>query len=369
MSVGQRRTSAGRSRGGHYIYRWIWITAAMALFSGSTAAQQTVLKKLTLSQVERLISHHVPDATLEIAIERHGLAFTPTPATIAALRTEGAGPLTLAAFAHLLPVPSREVSGTVIDETTGRPDTGDTAVLLSPTQGMQEVASSKLDAQGHFWFIVTDNNHHLIRVDHQQVSYYKVVPPGTTHVDVTVYDVAAQLPGVRTEADVLRLQTDSQGLDVIENYFVKNDSKQPKTQFGSEAYPIYLPANAQIEGAQAEGPDGMPISISPVPLAGKGHYAFVYPLRPGETRFAINYLVPYSGSMTFHPQVSLPTGAYAVMLPNSMTFQSPGASGLAQIHDNKVHAQTFVSRNVKPGQSLTFTVSGTGSMPRGLQAK
>ncbi len=261
------------------------------------------------------------------------------------------------------------VTGTVTNKTTGRPDSGDTVVLLSLSQGMQEVASAKTNAQGHFSINVPDSNMHLIRVDHQKASYYAAVPPGSTHVDVTVYDVAAKVPGVRTEADVLRLETDSQGLHVIENYFVENSSKPPRTQFSSEAYPIYLPPNAQIEGAQAEGPDGMPVSISPVPLAGKGHYAFVFPLRPGETRFGISYLIPYSGSFTFTPKVGLPTGNYAVMLPNSMSFQSPGSSGFEQIQDKKVPAQTFVARNVTPSQTLSFTVSGNGSMPRELQAQ
>jgi hypothetical protein len=261
------------------------------------------------------------------------------------------------------------VTGTVTNKTTGRPDSSDSVVLLSLSQGMQQVASVKPDAQGHFSINVPDSSMHLIRVDHQQASYYEPVPPGTTHVNVTVYDAAAKVPGVKTEADVLRIETGSQGLQVIENYFVENDSNPPKTQFSSEAYPIYLPENAQIQGAQAEGPQGMPVSISPVPLAGKGHYAFVFPLRPGETRFGISYLIPYSGSMTFHPKVSLPTGNYAVMLPNSMTFQSPGSSGFEQIQDNKVKAQTFVSKNAAPGQELTFTVSGTGSMPRELQAQ
>ena len=261
------------------------------------------------------------------------------------------------------------VTGTITNKTTGKPDASDPVVLLSLSQGMQQVASVKPDAQGHFSINVPDNSMHLIRVDHQQASYYEPVPPGTTHVNVTVYDAAAKVSGVRTEADVLRMETDSQGLHVIENYFVENASKPPKTQFSSEAYPVYLPPDAQIQGAQAEGPQGMPVSISPVPLAGKGHYAFVFPLRPGETRFGISYLIPYEGSMTFHAKVSLPTGNFAVMLPNSMTFQSPGASGFEQIQDNKVKAQTFVSKDATPGQDLTFTVSGTGSMPRELQAQ
>lgn len=256
------------------------------------------------------------------------------------------------------------VTGTVTDKTTGKPDTTDSVVLLSLSQGMQQVASTKPDTQGRFSLNLPDNNTHLIRVDHEQASYYEPVPPGTTHVNVTVYDVAAKVPGVRTEADVLRMETTAQGLQVIENYFVENDSKPAMTQFSSESYPIYLPADAQVQGAQAEGPQGMPISISPTPLSGKGHYAFVFPLRPGETRFGISYLIPYSGSMTFHPKVSLPTGDLAVILPNSMSFKTSQSSAFQQVQDSQVHAQTFVAKNVSPGQELAFTVSGTGSMPR-----
>lgn len=261
------------------------------------------------------------------------------------------------------------VTGTVTNKTTGRPDSKDSVVLLALSQGMQQVASTKPDAQGHFSINLPDNSMHLIRVTHQQASYYESVPPGTTHVNVTVYDAASKVKGVRTEADVLRMETDSQGLHVIENYFVENDSKPPKTQFSSEAYPIYLPPNAQVQGAQAEGPQGMPVSVSPVPLSGKGHYAFVFPIRPGETRFGISYLIPnYGGSFQFTPKVSLETGNLAVMLPNSMSFQSSG-SAFQQIQDSKVKAQTFVAKDVKPGQGLSFTVSGTGSMPRDLQAQ
>lgn len=261
------------------------------------------------------------------------------------------------------------VTGTVTDKTTGHPDTSDTVKLISLSQGMQVVASAKLDAQGHYSINLPDSNMHLVRVDHQQASYFEPVPPGTTHADVSVYDVAPKVKDVTTEADVLRMETDTQGLHVIENYFVENDSKPAKTQYGSESYPIYLPADAQIQGAQAEGPQGMPVSVTPVPLAEKGHYAFVFPVRPGETRFGISYLIPYSGSFTFHPRVSLPTGNLAVILPNSMSFQSPGASGFQLIQDNTVKAQTFVAKNVTPDQKLAFTVSGTGSMPRDSQAQ
>jgi hypothetical protein len=105
----------------------------------------------------------------------------------------------------------------------------------------------------------------------------------------------------------------------------------------------------------------MPVASSPMPQADKGHYAFVFPVRPGETRFQLSYTLPYNGSYKFTPRVALPTENVAVMLPKSMTFEG-GAP--FQAADVDTSAQTFLAKNVEPTQALAFTVSGTGVMPR-----
>ncbi len=96
----------------------------------------------------------------------------------------------------------------------------------------------------------------------------------------------------------MRMQTDESGktLHVIENFFVKNDSNPPLTQFSDRPFEFYLPAGAVVEGSAALAPGGMPVQASPVPLGEPNHYAFVFPIRPGETRFQITYTLPYSGS-------------------------------------------------------------------------
>lgn len=275
--------------------------------------------------------------------------------------------LALAALAIPLAAQAVNVSGTVTDKTTGRPDEGDPVVLLSLANGMQDVATTKTDAHGHYTLQVPDSDMHLIRVEHQKATYYAPVPPGTTHVDVDVYDVAAKVAGVKTEDDVYQMQTDSQGLHVIESFFVENNSQPARTQFSAHAYDIELPPDAQIDGGQAAGPQGMPVSSMPVPSGAKGHYAFVFPIRPGETRFAVSYSLPYSGKFTFTPRESTHTDNLAVMMPNSMTF-APAQSSLFQpVHDQSVPAQTYVAKNIAPGQQVSFTVAGTGSMPRSMQ--
>lgn len=253
------------------------------------------------------------------------------------------------------------VTGTVTNKTVNKPAAGDDVVLVTLGQGMQEAARTKTDAHGRFSIDLPDNNMHLIRVDHQHAAYFEPVPPGTTSVNVDVYDVAAKLEGVLTEADVMRFETGPQGLHVIENYFIKNDSKPPRTQFSNHAYEIYLPPDAKIEGSAAMGPGGMPVASSPMPLGDKGHYAFVFPIRPGETRFQLSYTLPYNGSYKFTPRLALPAENFAVILPKSMTFDGGAAF---QSTDVEANAQTFLAKNVQPSQSLDFSVSGTGVMPR-----
>ncbi len=68
----------------------------------------------------------------------------------------------------------------------------------------------------------------------------------------------------------------------------------------------------------------MPVSSSPVPTGEKGYYAFVFPVRPGETQFQLSYHLPYTGSFSFTPKVSLQTQNVAIMLPKAMKFAGAG---------------------------------------------
>lgn len=266
---------------------------------------------------------------------------------------------TAALLAVSLAAHAATVTGTVTNKTTNRPDVGDPVVLISFGQGMQISERTQTDAEGRFTLNVPDNSPHLIRVDHQKAAYFQPLTPGMTHVNMTVYDVGAKVAGVTTEADVIRIETVPQGLRVIQNYFVKNASNPPRTQLSAASYPVYVPPGAKIDASAAMGPGGMPVKSTPVPQAQKGLYAFIFPLRPGETRFQLSYILPYNGSFQFKPRVALPTQNLAIMLPQSMTF-----SGAAFQSANVVHgAQTFLAKNIQPAQALAFTVSGTGSLP------
>jgi len=106
---------------------------------------------------------------------------------------------------------------------------------------------------------------------------------------------------------------------------------------------------------------------APVPLAEKNHYAFLFPIRPGETQFQITYQLPYTGKLAIEPKLSMTTDTVAVMIPKSMTF-APVAGAPYSPVDDEVNAHTLVARNVAPSQPLGFTLTGTGQLPRDTNA-
>jgi hypothetical protein len=265
----------------------------------------------------------------------------------------------MASTSGLLAAP---ISGTVTNQTTKKPSVGDSVELMR--LGMEVAAKTTTDAQGHFTLDATDDAPmHLLRVIHDKATYFRPVPSGTATVNVDVYDAAEKVVGVSTEADVARIEASPNGLNVIENFFVKNASSPPRTQFGPRAYEIYLPKEAQVIAAAAQGPGSMPVQTPPTPLGTPGDYAFVYPLRPGETRFQVSYQMPYSGSFQFHPRVGAPVDNLAIILPKSVQFTGTPA-GTFQPIDEDVKVQTFLARNVTPQTKLAFTVSGTGLLPQ-----
>jgi len=258
------------------------------------------------------------------------------------------------------------IRGIETKKTTKKPAAGDDVVLIRLSQGMQESTRAKTDGKGRFSLAVPDpGGVHLVRVTHDKANYFQPVQPGTDTIDVDVYTAEAKVEGITGEAEVIRLQTDPGGatLNVVENFFVKNDSNPPKTQFSQSPFEFYLPEGAVVEGSAALSPGGMPVRSAPVPMGDPNHYTFIFPLRPGETRFQVTYKLPYKDGFTFSPKPSIATDTIAVIMPKSMTFKAGQSAPYTSVTEETT-AQTYVARNVSPSEPLSFTVSGTGQLPR-----
>jgi len=261
------------------------------------------------------------------------------------------------------------LKGTVKNGTTGKPAAGDDVVLLDMSQGMNEAGRTKADAQGHFSFNYAETGGpHMVRVLHQGVNYFPqggMIPPGTSTAEVTVYDAAAKVQGIGLTVDMLRAQSEGSKLQVTELWAVKNTSDPPRTQMSDNAFEIMLPPEAQVDSSMASGPGGQPVNSAAVPQAEKGKYAFIFPVRPGETRFQVSYHLPYSGTIKFAPRPLYAADHVVIMLPKSMQFA--GAAGYQTMTGGDPDANIQVITNVKPGQDLSFNLSGTGTIQEGQQ--
>ena len=259
---------------------------------------------------------------------------------------------------------AQTLTGIVTNATTNKPAAGDDVVLLSLAQGMQEADRAQTNAKGAFTLKLDDaSGPHLVRVIHQGVTYHRMAPPGTTSVEVQVYDAAKKVVGISVTADVMRFQADANELHGIRLFAVNNNSNPPRTQMNDQNFEFYLPDGAQIDQSMAQTANGQPINSAPVPQKEKNRYAFIFPLRPGETQFQIAFHLPYSGQASINPKALYGAQHFVVMFPKSMQFTpGQGASFQSMQDPRQSDAGVEVASNTAVGQPLDFTISGTGTL-------
>ena len=258
---------------------------------------------------------------------------------------------------------AQNITGTVTNGTTGKASAGDEVTLLSLSQGMQEIASTKSDARGHFSFAAPAdaNAPHMVRATHDGVNYFPAggpLMPGSTTAELTVYDSAKKVDGLSQTVEVDRYQSDGKQLQAIVLYAIRNQSQPPRTVANDKGtFEIVLPDGAELESAQAKGPGGQPIATEASPTSQKNHYALSYPLRPGETQFQVSFHMPYNGAASISPKPVTDVQHFVVMTPPGMTFTPKSPQQFQPMPDQP---GVMVATDVKPGQELSFRITGTG---------
>jgi len=259
---------------------------------------------------------------------------------------------------------AQNITGTVTNGTTGKPSAGDDVTLLSLSQGMQEEGSTKTNAQGKFSLPAPAEQQvpHMVRVTHGGVNYFPQggpLMPGKTTAEVTVYDTAKKLDGVSQTVEVDRFQADGGQLQGIALFAIKNASDPPRALDSDKTFEFVLPAGAAIDSGMAKSPGGQPLNTIPSEAGQKAHYAFSFPLRPGETQFQVSYHMPYSGEASFSPKPLADVQHFVVMTPKGMTFTPKNAQRFQSMPDNS-GAGIMVATNTKPGEDLSFKLTGNG---------
>jgi hypothetical protein len=261
---------------------------------------------------------------------------------------------------------SRTITGVVMNGTTNKPATGDDVILIKLAQGMEEEARTKTGSHGEFKLTMTDGSElHLVRVRHDNVNYHEPAPPNVRNLQITVYNAASNPPGIKLldQSEVYQSSNATQ-LEVIALFRVTNPAIPPLTQPSLE---IYLPEGASVKACQAVMGSGMQVKVTVVPQK-ENRYTLLYPLRPGNTQLELAYTLPYSGTASMRPKLTMNADHFYVVTAKGIRFSS--AAGVPfhaaadwptdpSITGIEVHA----AEDVSPAKQISFGLSGAGVLP------
>ncbi len=263
--------------------------------------------------------------------------------------------LFLAAAAH-----AGTLSGTVINRTTGKPEANVVVDLLSPTQGMTELATATSDAQGHF--SVTKDSIGtapvLIRATFHDVSFNTFAPPGRPNVDVEVFGISKDPKTISVPSHVIIFEPQDNKLVGAEEYEVQNTAQPPAAYFRTEGnFDFALPEGATIGQVSTTTSMGMAVTQASIDK-GKGRFAIAFPFRPGQTNVRLSYGLPYTNNAaTVKLPATYPGAKILVVVPPGITVTGDGLVAAGQEQGMMVY-----THDALPAKGvLTVSLSGAAT--------
>ena len=254
------------------------------------------------------------------------------------------------------------VSGVVHNQTLGKVSTGDQVILLPIDGELQEDTHTTTDARGAFSLPLPHADRaYLLRIVHEGVNYDQPASADSA-LSIPVFETSPHVSGIRGTIEILRVSTNGKLLHVSDMYELVNPASPPVTQAGERTFEVYLPENAKISSILAAGPEKIGVMISATPVPGDpGHYTVNFPLRPGATKFAFNYDMPYAGHASFHTRRMYPVQQMAVMVPLEMKFSS-SSPRFAILAAGNGKYQVRAAAQLEAGEGPEFQLVGTGEV-------
>ena len=247
--------------------------------------------------------------------------------------------------------------------TTGKPAGGVEIILIQLQGGMQPVANTKTDAQGHFTF---DNPGlgaapMLVRAVFNGINFHEPIPPNKTDVEIDVFEPSKDPKTIAIPSRVVFFQPSGTSLIVGEEYSIQNNSTPPQAFFRADGnFEFALPKDAKLQQVAASGPSGMPVVQAPIEKK-DNHFAIAYAFRPGASTVRYSYELPYPNNSTV---VSVPvsqlTGRLLVVAPPTMQI----SGGELQLGGQEQGMNIYGRENVSAGTLVAVNVSGTAPPPQ-----
>jgi hypothetical protein len=252
------------------------------------------------------------------------------------------------------------VDGTVLNRTTGKPAAGTILQLVQPGQGgMQTLASAKTDPDGKFRFARDAQGPMLIQAIFSGVLYTKVLMPGspTSGLTVDVYQSTNKPGTAKVSQHFIVLQPGSSEMAVSEGILYQGDPQLTYNDAANGSFRFYLPPEAKGQvNVTINAAGGMPIQRPAQPTNQANIYKVDYPIKPGETRFDLNYTVPVTNPLVFSSKILHPEGSSDLVIPTGVTIKGDNLEQVGQEPKTQANIYRIKSNEYK------VQVEGTGSL-------
>ncbi|HMD49528.1 MAG TPA: carboxypeptidase-like regulatory domain-containing protein [Bryobacteraceae bacterium] len=255
------------------------------------------------------------------------------------------------------------VDGIVMSGTTGQPQANAIVSLVQPGQGgMKTLFSVKTDAQGVFRFDKdVPPGPILVQTFFDGVNYNQPLMPGTptSGIRVQVYN-ATNKPVAKVAQHFIVLQPSATDITVSEGILYQGDPKLAYSDPVNGTLQFYLPpeAGGKVQ-VTINSTGGMPIQRPAEKTKQPNVYKVDYAIKPGETRFDLNYTLPATNPMTYTGKILHAEGASDLVAPQGVTLK--GAD--VELAGTEPTTQASVYKIKSP--NFTVQVEGTGALQAG----
>jgi hypothetical protein len=250
------------------------------------------------------------------------------------------------------------ITGTITNGTTGKPAADVQVILFQLQGGMQQAATTKTDASGHYKLEspALGGGPMLLRAIYRGVNYHEPVTPDKTSIDIQVFEPTDKSDAFAVTAHAIILQPSGAELTVGEEYNIQNSTQPPMAFFRADGSFVFaLPDGAELNDVSAVGSQGMPVKQAPLDR-GKDQHAIAFPFRPGTSGVRLAYHMPYpNDKATLRFTSPYAAKRLAIFAPPTVTVSGDGFAPAGQDQGFNVYLRESVAANTP----VTVSVSGT----------
>jgi hypothetical protein len=233
------------------------------------------------------------------------------------------------------------ITGTVINQSTGKPQQGATVAFyrVATATGPELVEQAKSDSQGNFTINQMPQGPSLIRTAFDGVTYNHMLPPGqpTTGLSIDVFNSSKSQGEAKVSKHMILFEPCSGQVAVSETYLFTNTGKTAWNNPDLGTLQFAIPQGASKPTVQATAPGGMPLGAAVNRNPRTETYGVDFAIKPGETRFDVNYTVPYTDGADYAGRLLTKDDNTYLIAPAGVALKGDGLNDLGAEPRTQAH--------------------------------